>query len=302
MRVLVTGSSGFVGRHACRELAAAGHEVIHFHEGGRLDGALIEIRDKAATDNAIRALRPDAVLHLAGIAFVPKAWDDPQLCYEVNLLGTCNIVESLRRHRPGARFLLASTAFVYGHGSVEKPLTEDAPLCPDNIYGVSKAAADLHCLLSAKRHNMTIMTARPSNHIGPGQSPDFVVSSFARQVADIRDKRQEPVMRVGNLDSERDFLDVRDITRAYRLILERGKAGEAYNLASGRFLRVRSLLDTLCSIAGISPKIEIDPSRYRPAEIQPALDISKAKADTGWQPAIKIEDTLADVLRSISAT
>ena len=301
MRILVTGSSGFVGQHAVRELSAAGHEIVHFREGGLGDTPLVDLRDRAATDALVRAARPDAVLHLGGIAFVPKAWEEPHLCYEVNVIGTLNILDSIRRHRPGARFMLASTAQVYGHGAAAAPLTEDAPLRPDNIYAVSKVAADTHCLLFAKRHRMNIMTARPSNHIGPGQSPDFVVASFARQVADIRDGKQEPVMRVGNLESERDFLDVRDIVRAYRLILEKGLAGQAYNLGSGRFVRVRWLLDTLCRIAGVTPRIEIDPSRFRPVEVQPPLDVSRITLETGWTPLIRIEDTLADVLKDARA-
>ena len=292
MRVLVTGDTGFVGRHAVKALAQAGHDVIPFH----IDGRPGDLRIVGEVDSRVASARPEACLHLGGIAFVPACWEDPALAMNVNVVGTMNLLESFRRHAPSARIVFVSTAQVYGNSSDATPLDEDAPLRPENAYAVSKMAADVQCLLHARRYGMPVMTARPSNHIGPGQSPDFVVSSFVRQVVAIRSGKTAPVMRVGNLESERDFLDVRDIVRGYEALLQSGTGGRAYNLASNRFVSIRWMLDTLCSLAGVSPSIEIDPTLFRPTDTQPRLSTHRITSETGWKPSIPLEQTLRDLL------
>lgn len=306
MRILVTGAQGFVGRHAVADLVAAGHDVatLSHPQDGRAPGPdsfVADIRDAGRVADAVRDARADACLHLAGIAFVPAGWTDPDGMFSVNVLGTLNLLEAFRRHAPRARVLVVSTAQVYGQRAGPAPFDEDAPFAPESLYAVSKLAADLNALLYAKRYDLPAMTARPCNHIGPGQSPDFVVPSFARQLAAIAAGRAEPVLRVGNLASEREFLDVRDVASAYRLLLERGCPGAAYNVATGRFVTIQDVLDLLCRLAGVRPRIEIDPARFRPTDTQPRLDTAKLARDTGWQPRFTLEQTLADVYAATRA-
>lgn len=294
MRVLVTGGSGFVGGFVRRDLEAAGHTVVlHGHEHG-------DIRDPAQVEALVRDARPDACLHMAGIAYVPRGWTEPDLVFSVNVEGTIRVLEALRRLAPAARTLVISSAQVYGNTPRGRPLTEDDALEPDNLYGVSKVAADLMALLYARRYGMAVMTARPCNHIGPGQSTDFVVPAFAAQLKAIAAGRREPVMRVGNLESLREFADVRDVARAYRLLLEGGVGGRAYNIATGKLVKIGDLLERLCQVAGVRPAIEVEPKFYRPTDAQPALDTARIAADIGWATKIPLEQTLADILAAVA--
>ena len=192
--------------------------------------------------------------------------------------------------------VVASTSQVYGNPSVRTPLNEDAPMMPENPYAVSKMSADLTALLYAKRYAMPVMVARPANHIGPGQSTDFVVPAFASQVAAIAAGKREPVMKVGNLDSEREFTDVRDVAHAYRLLLEKGNPGQAYNIATDHFVKIRYILEKLCELAGAKPRIETDPNLFRPTDTQARLDASRIRNDVGWIPSIALDQTLKDIL------
>lgn len=300
MRVLVTGARGFVGHHVVAELAASGHDAMAMArpedcpQPGPSDH-LADICDAPAVADVVRRVQPDACLHLAGIAFVPMGWSRPELVFEVNLVGTLNLLEAFRAHAPRARLLVVSSAQIYGNQPSARPLTEDAPAAPDSLYAVSKLAADLNALLYARRYDMPAMTARPCNHIGPGQSAEFVASSFARQLVDIAAGRRDAVMKVGNLESEREFMDVRDVARAYRLVLERGRAGRAYNISTGRFVRIGYLLEKLSEYAGVRPRIEVDPARFRPTDVQPHLSTARIEQDTGWRPTFALEQTLADI-------
>ena len=305
MRVLVTGAGGFVGRHVVGELNRAGHTPLAF-DVGAVPGVspentvLGDLRDAGCLGEGVLRLRPDACIHLAGIAFVPKGWTDPNLVLSVNLLGTINLLEAFRRHRPNARLLAVTSAELYGKTlEREGSLNEDSPAVPSNLYGVSKLSADLSAQLYARRYAMPVMTARPTNHMGPGQSLDFVTPSFAGQLVRIERGEAEPLIRVGNLDSERDFVDGRDVARAYRLLIEKGRAGQAYNIASGKPITIRSILDGLCEIAGVRPRIEIDPARFRPTDKPPHIDASRIRRDVGWEPEIGLAATLKDVLEDV---
>lgn len=304
MRVLVTGAHGFVGHHMVAELRSSGHEAIRLSRPQDCpqpgpDDVLADICDAARLAEAVREAKPDGCVHLAGIAFVPTGWSHPELVFEVNVTGTLNLLEAFRHHAPGARVLCISSSLIYGNKDGGSELTEDAPFAPESLYAVSKLAADLNTLLYARRYGLGSMTARPCNHIGPGQSADFVVSSFAHQVAEIAAGRHEALMRVGNLDSEREFMDVRDVARAYRLILERGHAGTAYNVTTGRIVKIGYVLDRLCELAGVKPRIEINPARFRPTDSQPRLSAARLRGDTGWEPQRRLEDTLADIYASV---
>ena len=304
MKVLVTGCNGFAGRHAIAALKQAGHETVggDLAQGpcGAAACVALDVRDLAGIVRVLGETRPDAVLHLGGIAFVPLGWTLPQQVFSVNTIGTLNLLDAVRQHAPATRVLVVTSAEVYGSHPAPQPLAEDAPYRPDNIYGVAKAAADQSALLYGAHYRLDVMVARPSNHIGAGQSRDFVSSAFAAQLAAIA-AGAKPVMRVGNLDQRRDFTDVRDVVRAYALLLERGHSGQAYNIASGRMIPVRNLLDTLCDIARVRPQVEVDPALFRPNEDRPAYNTARIFAHTGWKPEIPLHQTLEAVYADIVA-
>lgn len=295
MKILVTGSSGFVGKHLRAELTAHGHEAMAQDRSPDAD-LQFDVTDPEGVEEGVARLRFDACIHLAGIAHVPTCEKDPKRAYEVNVGGTINLLEAFRTRSPHARIVCVSSSQVYGSKQRGAPFTEDTNCEPDHVYGVTKLSADLTTLLYHRRYGLHTMTARPANHIGPGQSPDFVVPSFAQQIREISAGTREPKMSVGNLDAVREFTDVRDIVRAYRLLLETGKPGQAYNLASGRFVTIRTILDKLCEIAGVQPEITVDPAKWRPTDTQPALDTTRIERDTGWRPEIPLEQSLRDIL------
>ncbi len=305
MRVLVTGSSGFVGRYLIKELGEHGHIPVGY-DAARADPALGvpeytgDITDPDALHACLTAEQPDAVIHLAGIAFVPMGWSDPQRVMRVNLNGTLHLLEATRASRPDARILVVTSTELYGRDPRREPVRESDGPAPSNLYGVSKMSADLSTLLYHRQYGMHTMTARPQNHIGPGQSRLFVVSAFAEQLLDLK-RKGGGVLRVGNLDSLRDFTDVRDVVHAYRLLIESGHPGEAYNIASGRRVSIRSMLDQLCDQAGFHPSFEVDPSLYRPTDQPLTLSLEKIADHTGWAPAIPLEQTLKDIYDDLAA-
>lgn len=305
MNILITGVCGFVGHFLVSELLQAGHTITGFDlTTGNAPRGLSRcipgsITDAPAVIAAVTESLPDACIHLAGIASPPIGKLHPEKMLNTNILGTAHILEALREKAPVCRFLLASTAYVYGNPGTDTPVCESAPLRPNGIYAVSKAAADLMTLAYAQDYRMHTMTARASNHTGPGQSTDFVVPAFARQIASIAAKQCEPFIRVGNLDSERSFLDVRDVVRAYRLLVEKGRPGTAYNVSPPGRIPIRLILETLAAIAGVSPRIEVDPERFRETDKTPLLDHALIQRDTGWNPMIELSDTLRSVLQAV---
>lgn len=305
MEVLVTGANGFVGRHVLAEMKTAGHTPLTFDQKTSPNSITLDfegdIADGGFVEQMIRTSRPDAVIHLAGIAFVPIGWVNPEKVMAVNLGGTIHLLEACRKHAPQTRVLVVTSSEVYGREPRPEAIDENAPLAPANPYAVAKAGADMMALLTACRYEIPVMTARPDNHIGPGQSEDFVAPSFAAQLADMALGRSEPKMQVGNLESERDFMDVRDVARAYRLLVEKGKPGKAYNVASGKPIRIQVILDKLCATAGIQPEVAIDPARYRPADSLPTLDTTRIQSTTGWEPKITLNQTLSDIYQYILA-
>lgn len=307
MRVLVTGANGFAGRHALRHLASHAHETLALDIGNPADpdpNATYftgDIRDQSLMDRLIVETKPEACLHLAGLAFIPHNQTNPGLSFEVNTLGTLNILEAFRRHVPSARIVVVSTAQIYGQGKLpdDMPVDEEAPQRPETLYAIAKAAADRTALLYARQYNMPVTVARPHNHIGSGQSPDFAVAAFGRQVKAIMRGESAPVLRVGNLACRRDFLDVRDVVAAYRLILENGQAGQAYNIASERMISLEDIVKILCSLAQIAPKIETDPSLFRPTDQSVCISSKRIRASLGWVPRISLSTTLRDILDSL---
>ncbi|MBU0677319.1 MAG: GDP-mannose 4,6-dehydratase [Verrucomicrobia bacterium] len=303
MRVLVTGASGFVGRYVLEELQQHGHTVIPMLEPGIAtqgyeNAQVADLRDPESLAAAVQSSKPDGCIHLAGCAFVPLSWSDPRLVFEINMVGAINVLEAFRHHQPDARYVFVSSAEVYGRKPLEGIIDENTPLTASNPYAAAKIAADLTTLLYAGKYGMHTMTVRPQNHIGPGQADAFVVPSFAKQLAAIARGRTEPLMRVGNLESKRHFVDVRDVARAYRLLLEKGSAGEAYNVAADSSTTIQEVLDLLCDQLGIRPEIFVDPERFRPADESLALSAGKIRKQVGWSPQIPLEKTLEDILES----
>jgi GDP-4-dehydro-6-deoxy-D-mannose reductase len=237
------------------------------------------------------------VLHLAAQSSVPAAFADPRGTFEVNLLGTLNLLESLRAARFGGRFLHVSSGDVYGAvPEAALPIDESHPPAPRNPYAVSKLAAELLCRQWHYSEGLDLVIARPFNHIGPGQDERFVVPALARQVAAAA-RGGDPTIRAGDIDVTRDFSDVRDVVRAYAALLRAGRGGATYHVSSGRETRVRDLLERLCRIAGIEARVAQDEARMRPSE-QRRMAASSARlaADTGWAPIFTMERTLADIL------
>lgn len=303
MRILVTGSSGFAGCHLVRDLISRQWTVagMDLSAVGGLPGAdyfQVDARDSEAVAGVVRAFQPEAVIHLCGMAFVPDGWDKMEDLFAVNLTGTINVLQSCRRHAPGAKVLVISSAEVYGARKNDSPVDESAPLHPANPYAVSKSAAEQIALAYAEHYSLAVVVARPGNHIGPGQSRRFVLSAFAAQLKAIAAGKCPPILKVGNLDSRRDFTDVRDVVRAYRLLIEKGMPSHAYNIASGREISIRAALEQLCLLAGVCPRIEVDEARFRASDPRPLLDTSKITRHTGWKAQIDMAATLRDIMAS----
>ena len=290
MRVLVTGSRGFVGRWLIRHLTEAGDEVVELP-------ADLDVVDRAALVEAVRAASPEGVCHLAGLASVAGSWADPEATYQVNTLGVVHLCDAVAGCSPIPRVLLVSSAEVYGRvPGAELPIGEDRPFAPASPYGASKAAAELIGLQAWLGRGVEVVRARPFNHTGPGQRADFVVPALARQVAEAAGSGTGRIA-VGNLAARRDLTDVRDVVRAYRLLLERGEPGGVYNVCRGVSAPISEVLDRLLAISGAELQVEVDPARLRPLDV-PDLrgDPGRLHAATGWRPEIDLDRTLADVL------
>jgi GDP-4-dehydro-6-deoxy-D-mannose reductase len=299
-RILVTGAAGFVGRKLCAHLAQGGYQVLATDHASSTDFATYRGCDFSRPDDIADMMEwagdVDGIFHLAAITFVPDAAADPDGVMRVNLEGTQYLVQAMRRSSPASRLIFVSSSEIYG-APQSLPVDETHPLNPNNPYAISKAAADDYCRHACETWGLDIVRMRPFNHSGPGQSDKFVLSSFARQVAEIEAGRGEPIMRVGNLDVARDFSHVDDIVRAYGLALEKGVSGAAYNLCSGQAHSVREALDYLIAQIDVDAAVEPDPARMRTVDI-PEVRGSYAAfhADTGWEPEISFAQLLNDLL------
>ena len=292
-RLLVTGHGGFVGRAV--------------HAAGRADPlssrwsivTLTDPFDIRSPDlpSAVTDLRPDAVLHLAGLTSVADSFRDPERYFDVNFHGTWNLLRSLRASGFAGRMVFVGSGDCYGAVDAEcLPIREALALRPRNPYAVSKAAAESLCYQWSQSGTFDIVLARPFNHVGPGQDPRFAIASFARQLALVRAGRVPPTLVTGNLDVTRDLTDVRDVVRAYFALLESGVSGTAYNVASGRETSMKDVLGALIALAGVEVEVRTDPARARADEQRRAVaDVGRIQRDTGWVATIPLASTLADV-------
>lgn len=281
-RILVTGADGFVGQYLTAELEARFPEAA-------LCADRFDVADRAAVAQAIASFRPDGCVHLAGVAAVPDARRDPDRTFAVNLGGTLNLARAILDDVPECRLIYVSSAECYGASfRAGAALDETAPLAPQNIYAASKAAADLALGAMAAEQGLRVIRFRPFNHTGPGQSEAFVIPAFAAQIRRIEQGEQEPVVRVGNLEPERDFLHVADVVRAYALGLARFDDlpnGSVFNLASGTPRRIGDILAGMIARASVPIRVEVDPARLRPVDIPRAVgDASAARKALGWRP------------------
>jgi GDP-4-dehydro-6-deoxy-D-mannose reductase len=310
VRVLITGITGFVGSHLAQQLVlhpelevfglrrwrsntsrlGAPAESIRFLEGDLLDPpSLLRV---------LQACQPGVIFHLAASSSVSSSWQTPTEMLQVNAVGTLHLLEAVRQLQLDATVVLACSAESYGIVKPsELPITEEQPFRPVSPYAVSKATVDLLGFQYFRAFGVRTVRLRLFNHCGPGQSDQFVIAAFARQLAEIEAGRQPPRLAVGNLDVSRDFVDVRDAARAYWLAASRGEAGEAYNVASGRSRTLRSVLEELLAMSPAQVEVVVEEARLRPAEI-PVLEGAgdKFQGATGWRPEVPFAATLRDTL------
>lgn len=301
---LITGATGFVGRHLIDELEReTDWQLVGLSRrastlGARTRVLACDLRDDALVRRTVEHVAPDIVFHLASQSYVPKAIAAPADTLVNNLVGQLNVLEAVRVAGIDAGIVSICSAEEYGFVEAhEVPIGEDQPFRPGNPYAVSKIAQDMLAYQYALSYRMPVVRLRPFSHVGPGQSDRFVLSSFARQIAEAEAGRVEPVILTGNLDAVRDFLDVRDVVRAYRLVASEIVPGEVYNLASGVGHRIGDLLDRLIALSRVPLEVRQDPTRLRPSDV-PVLvgDASRFRSRIGWEPSVPIETTLADIL------
>ena len=310
-RVLITGITGFAGSHLAEYFLAERPEVEVFGtyrwrsrreniEGIEHQVRLLEceLSDPVAVRQALETSRPDAIYHLAAQSFVPASWTAPVQTLVDNVSAQVNIFEAVRSLKLDPAIQIACSSEEYGLVLPDEvPIKESNPLRPLSPYAVSKVTQDFLAYQYFMSYGIRAIRTRGFNHTGPRRGEVFVTSNFAKQVATIEAGKAAPVIKVGNLDAVRDFTDVRDMVRGYVLATEKGKPGEVYNLASGKAITIRAMLDKLIALAKVDVKVETDPARLRPSDVEVLIgDYSKFHADTGWEPKIPFDQTLEDLL------
>ena len=310
MKVLITGISGFVGSHLADYFLAQGNYEVFgtikwrsmrdniSHIVDKIDLFECDIKDAFAMKTMLAEVRPDYIFHLAAQSYVPFSWRAPQETISTNILGEVNLFESVRELKLDPKIHIAGSSEEYGLVYPEEtPIKETNPLRPLSPYAVSKVAQDFLGYQYFKSYGLKIVRTRAFNHTGPRRGDVFVTSNFAKQIVEIEKGIRPPVIKVGNLNAVRDFLDVRDVVRAYALALEKGVPGEVYNIASGKGIKIKELLERLIKISGVDLRIETDPNRLRPSDVELLIGSpEKFQKTTGWKPEIPFDKTLNDLL------
>lgn len=304
-KALIIGAAGFVGNylidHIQKNCVWSITVTKMKHEDISING--VEIRDLNILEydevkELITDVRPDYIFHLAAQSSVALSWKNPGLTVDVNIKGSLNVLDCIRDLDYNPKVLLIGSGEEYGHvKESEIPINEDNTLRPGNLYAVTKACQNMIGNIYANAYGMNVVMVRAFNHIGPNQTPQFVVADFCKQVAEIECRKRESVIRVGNLAAKRDFTDVRDVVRAYVLLIESGQAGENYNVGSGNAVSIQEILDKIVQFSTTPVTVEVDASRMRPIDV-PVIeaDITKLKKNTGWSPQISLESTLKETL------
>lgn len=305
MKALIIGGAGFVGGYLIKELAGAGSEVhATCLPSEKIDSTdctahTLDILDIDAVTAILNEVKPDTIFHLAAQSSVALSWKKPQLTADINIKGSINVLEAMRMaEKQDMRILLIGSGEEYGfirEGAC--PISEDERLRPGNVYAATKACQGMIGEIYARAYKMDIIMVRAFNHSGPGQLPMFVISDFCHQIAETEKCGKLPEMSVGNLSAMRDFTDVRDVVRAYRLLSEKGVSGQTYNVGRGKAVEIQYILDTALSMSETEITVKRDPSRMRASDI-PIIepDVSKIYADTGWKAEISMEQTIRDTL------
>lgn len=304
MKSLIIGGSGFVGAYLLQHLKELGHETAvtkmpqEQFAAGADDVFDLDILRIDMVEEILGLIKPDYIFHLAAQSSVAVSWEKPGMTADVNIRGCMNVLEAVRRQKKKMRVLLIGSGEEYGKiRPDELPVREDHALRPDSIYAVTKACQNMAGAVYARAYGMEVVMVRAFNHIGPHQSPRFVVPDFCRQAAEIEAGIRGAVIKTGNLDAKRDFTDVRDVVRAYALLAEKGKAGETYNVGSGCAVRIRDILQIILELSKVRICVETDPERFRPLDTAAvAADISKMQKITGWKPQIGLRRTIQETL------
>lgn len=305
MKALIIGGAGFVGKYLIDELADKEYQVCatclsnENIKSNKCSVFNLDILDQKAILDLLDRIQPDVIFHLAAQSSVALSWKMPQLTADINIKGTINLLEAVREtKRQDMRILLIGSGEEYGF--IRKgacPISEKEPLNPGNIYAATKACQGMIGSIYERAYKMDVIMVRAFNHSGPEQLPMFVISDFCHQIAMIEKGENPPEMMVGNLSAMRDFTDVRDVVRAYRLLGEKGKRGQTYNIGRGKAVTIQYILDTALSMSECDIKVNRDPSRMRASDI-PVIepDVSKIYSDTGWKAEISMEQTIGDTL------
>lgn len=310
INVLVTGATGFAGGYLCEHLLARGKyniSGIYCREESLQKSSLkdkikfikADLRNSDGIYEAVKSFQPNYIFHLAGSSAPKDSFKEPISTMHNNYESQINLFEAVKKAGlEGTKILITSSGDIYGKlTSEDLPVNENIAFHPVSPYAVSKIAQDMAGYQYFCAFNMQIITARPFNHIGPGQDNRFVISDFSKQIAEIEAGKADPVMRTGNMSARRDFTDVRDMVKAYLLLIEKGSPGEAYNIGSGRSLSIKEALDILLGFSSSIIRLDDDPAKYRPGDIAEIVcDYSKMKKITGWKPTIAIEETLRNTL------
>ena len=301
-KILITGGTGFVGTHLKNLLQQTQPDTqLHLTSHRPRESTqnlfihALDLSDSRAVEKLIADVQPDEIYHLASLASVAASFEQPATVLRNNFMLTLNLLEAVRIHSPASRLLVVSSADLYDHHD-DTPIDEKHNMCIGNPYAASKATQDAMAQAYAKSFDLKIVIVRPFNHIGPGQKTGFVVADFASQVARAIDDPQARHLSVGNLASARDFTDVRDMVRAYALLMEKGQTGEIYNAGSGRAVKIQSILEQLIALSGVDIKVEIDQNKFRPVDAPTVVADNSKLYQLGWRAEIPLEQTLRDTL------
>ena len=304
IKALVIGATGFVGSYLIEEIKnsllcdiiATNLEREMIYQNNIILKKL-DILDYNSVFSLINENKPEYIFHLAAQSSVSLAWKKPELTADININGSLNILEAVKNINYNPKILMIGSGEEYGY--IEKvPIVEETPLKPGNIYAVTKACQNMISKVYCKAYDMKVIMVRSFNHIGPNQSSTFVISDFCKQVAEIEKGVRSPILKVGNLNAKRDFLDVRDVVRAYTKLIQFGKSGETYNVGRGQSIKISEVLNIILKNSNKEINVEIDKNKLRPLDV-PIIEpsINKIYTATGWKPEISLEESIKDILK-----